>query len=106
MSQVGDDKLARLTDLRKQSYAPLASHRLRTQCFAACTDDEAIYVGGDNGDVRILDFSQAANAHAGEVNGGFNSRQKAALAAAIEAVSRQPPRHGRRADPRSRSSRE
>ena len=93
LASAGDDKYVRVTDLRQGSFAPLAAHRMRSVVFAACMDRQAVYVGqGDNGDVRKLDYSSAANPTMGEGSGGFNTQQKAALAAALEAVERRPQR--------------
>ena len=43
----GDDKLVRVTDLRKGAYQSLGSHRARTIVFSIAASDEAIYVGCD-----------------------------------------------------------
>ena len=87
----GDDKLVRVTDLRKASYVPLGSHRVRSTVFSLAADDEAIYAGLDGGDVRVLDFSPEANPINTEGAGhGFSDQQKAALAQALSAVNRRP----------------
>lgn len=46
----GDDKLVRISDLRKHSFQSLGAHRVRSVVFAACADTEAIYAGCDAGD--------------------------------------------------------
>ena len=85
----GDDKSLRVTDLRKMSFSPVASHRVRSVVFAACCDAEAIYVGCDAGDVRVFDYSAEANPQQqNSGSGGFDARQKEALAAALQAAQR------------------
>ena len=88
----GDDKTVRITDLRKGSFAPLGTHRVRSVVFAACCDDEAIYCGCDAGDVRVFDYSAEANPTT-SAPGGFNAQQKAALASALEAARAGRPAH-------------
>lgn len=84
----GDDKLVRVMDAR-HSFAPLSSHRVRSTIYSAACDDESIFLGVGDGDVRCLDFSAASNAHTDtEGCGGFDSRQKAALTAALESAHR------------------
>ena len=95
----GDDKLIRISDARggggpSCSFAPLSSHRVRSVVFAAAADAEAVYIGSDASDVRVLDFSAAANPQTASDAGGFTTQQKAALASALEASRRpRPPGH-------------
>ena len=84
----GDDRIVRVTDLRRHSFSPLGAHRVRSVVFAACCDEESIYVGCDAGDVRVLDFSAEANPDSCSTAGGFTAQQKAALGAALEAAQR------------------
>lgn len=87
----GDDKLIRITDLRKGGgYEALGTHRTRSTVFCCCADDEAIYAGMDFGDVRVFDYSAEANPATGGAQGGFTTQQKAALAAALANAQRQP----------------
>ena len=65
---------------------------MRSVVFAACCDEESIFVGCDAGDVRIFDYSAEANPQtAGGTAGGFTAQQKAALGAALEAAQRGSP---------------
>ena len=59
---------------------------LRGEHPLGCADDVGMGVG--DGDVRCLDFSATANAH-NEAGGGFDARQKAALAEVARTVARQ-----------------
>ena len=83
----GDDKQIRVSDARKNSFAPLGSHRLRSVVFSLAADEESIYAGVDSGDVKVFDYSAEANpdtvAGPGAENGGFTSEQKAALSEAL-----------------------
>lgn len=83
----GDDQVVRVAETRRH-LAPLASHRTRSIVFAAAADEQTIYLGVGDGDVRCLDFSAYANAH-NEAGGGFDARQKAALAEVARTVARQ-----------------
>ena len=87
----GDDKLVRVSDLRRDSFAPFSAHRVSSTVFSMGVDHEATYVGCDNGDCRVFDYSAAANPQNDENAGGFSSQQKEALANAI-ATSRRLPR--------------
>lgn len=88
----GDDGYVRITDLRKCSFAPLGTHRLKHPVFSLAADAEAIYAGVDGGDIRTFDYSAAANPAAalpkGADAGGFTAEQKAALAQAVAGVRR------------------
>ena len=85
----GDDKLIRLTDLRMDAYQPLGSHKLRSVVFSLCADEEALYAGVGDGNLKAFDFSAGANPvgprGGGQegAEGGFTADQKAALAAAM-----------------------
>ena len=83
----GDDQVVRVAETRRH-LAPLASHRTRSIVFSAAADEQTIYLGVGDGDVRCLDFSATANAH-NEAGGGFDARQKAALAEVARTVARQ-----------------
>lgn len=98
----GDDKVVRVTDLRKNSFSPLAAHRVRSVVFAACCDEESIFIGCDAGDVRIFDYSAEANPDTGSTTGGFTAQQKAALSAALSATRGSPNRPAHRTPGRIR----
>ena len=87
----GDDKAVRITDLRNHRFSPMGSHRVRSVVFAACCDEESIFVGCDGGDVRILDYSAEANPETAIEAGGFTAQQKEALSAALDAAQRGSP---------------
>jgi WD40 repeat protein len=88
----GDDKLVRVTDLRRDAFAPLSAQRAESTVFSVGLDHDTVYAGSDNGDLLTFDYSAASNPRTEENAGGFNSQQKEALAAAIEASSRRLPR--------------
>ena len=44
--------MVRVTDVRKATYTPLCTHRVRTCVFSLCIDAEAIYAGCDHGVLR------------------------------------------------------
>lgn len=98
----GDDKIVRITDLRKHSFSSLGSHRVRSVVYAACCDEEAIFVGCDAGDVRIFDYSAEANPQTGAEAGGFTAQQKAALSQAIASAQHSPNRPAHRTPGRIR----
>jgi WD40 repeat protein len=87
----GDDKMVRLTDLRMAAaYQPVGAHQLRSVIFSLCADEEALYAGVEEGELKTFDFSATANpirprgqGQGGQGQGGFTPEQKAALAAAM-----------------------
>lgn len=95
----GDDKMIRLTDMRMADYQPVGSHRLRSVVFSLCADEEALYAGVEEGDLKTFDYSAEANPikprgsnDCMDNEGGFTAEQKAALAAAMSAArNRRPP---------------
>lgn len=90
----GDDKMVRLTDLRMAAaYQPVGAHQLRSVIFSLCADEEALYAGVEEGELKTFDFSATANpirprgqGQGGQGQGGFTPEQKAALAAAMAAA--------------------
>ena len=84
----GDDGVVRLSDVR--TFGAINSHRLKRICYAACADDERLFAGCDDGTIHMFDYSAPAAIalRAREEGGGFSTRQKQALSAAVEAARR------------------
>lgn len=86
----GDDKMIRLTDLRMaNANRPVGVHQLKSVVFSLCADEEALYAGGEEGELSVFDYSASANplrpcGGQGDMGGShFTAEQQAALTAAM-----------------------
>ena len=88
----GDDGVVRLHDAG--TFTTIGAHRVGRCIFAARFDSTRIYVGCDNGEVRIFDYSSRADAAHAAVKGGFTPQQKQALFNAFMERPKTAARHG------------